>query len=374
MKTIDVKLPTQRYRIMIEAGLLDRLGELTAAVAPHARALLAIDANIIAAYGPRARTSLEAAGYEVLVHELVAEERHKTLETVRGMYDAMLAFRLERASPVAALGGGVVGDIAGFAAATYLRGVPVVQVPTTLLAMVDASIGGKTGVNLPLPADALGVSTLGKNLVGAFWQPRAVIVDPTVLGTLDRRHFRCGLAECVKHGLLAGADLLAFIEANAPRIAGLDMDILTELIARSASIKVDIVQADEREAGRRALLNLGHTFAHVIEPIEELDLRHGEAVAIGLCAAARCAMETGRLGRTDVQYVTGLLEGLSLPTRLPRAESAARLTGAMIFDKKVAGDRIRLVLPTAIGEAAIVDDVQPEAISAAWRAVGAADA
>jgi 3-dehydroquinate synthase len=377
MRAIDVELPGTHYRILVEEGLLGRLGAITASVAPHERALLAIDAGIAGSHGRTARDALAAAGYDVAVQEIVAEEQRKTLATVSAIYERMLASRLERRSPVVAVGGGVVGDVAGFAAATYLRGVPLVQVPTTLLAMVDASIGGKTGVNFPLPADGDG-ATLGKNLIGAFWQPAAVVADPRALLTLEARDLRCGLAECVKHALLAEAGgaiaggLLAWIEANADAIGSLDLAVLTDLIERGARVKVGFVVEDEREAGRRALLNLGHTFAHAIEPIEELDLRHGEAVAIGLCAAAWCAVREGHLGEAAARRTTALLERLGLPTRLPRPIDANRLVRAMRYDKKVAGGRIRLVLPTASGGASVFADVAPGAIIAAWRAVGAA--
>jgi 3-dehydroquinate synthase len=374
MHTIDVVLPTQSHQIRIEPGLLAHLGETAREVAPHERALLAVDGNVIEPHGRLARESLEAAGYRVLVHELVADEKKKTLQTVQDMYAAMLAVRLERGSPVIALGGGVVGDVAGFAAATYLRGVPLLQAPTTLLAMVDASIGGKTGVNHPLPSEGAHASELGKNLVGAFWQPRAVVIDPLVLRTLQPRDFRCGLAECIKHGVLADAGLFAFIESNIKRICEVDVDVLTELIARSARVKVAIVQEDEREAGRRALLNLGHTFAHAIEPIEALDLRHGEAVAIGLCAAARCAGETGRLDSEVEQRIARLLEQAGLPTRLPRPVEVEPLIDTMGYDKKVAGGTMRLILPIALGRARIVTDVPEKVIVTAWRAVGAAPA
>ncbi|MDY7108020.1 MAG: 3-dehydroquinate synthase [Planctomycetota bacterium] len=371
MPTIEVALPRQRYRILIEPGLLECLGALVADAAPADRALLAVDHNVIDPHGGVARRSLRAGGCDLLVHELRAEERAKTLETVRSMYAAMLDYRLERSSPVIAVGGGIVGDVAGFAAATYLRGVPLIHVPTTLLAMVDASIGGKTGVNFPLPADSEGRRTMGKNLIGAFWQPNAVLVDPLVLRTLEARDFRCGLAECIKHGMLADAGLFSFIDSNLNRITALDAEVVTELIARSAQVKSGIVEEDEREAGRRALLNLGHTFAHVIEPIEALDLRHGEAVAIGLRAAARCACETGRLEAGDEKVIVALLEKAGLPTRLTQPVDANRLIDAMGYDKKVAGGRLRLVLPTAPGRAEIADDVPRETILSAWSAVGA---
>lgn len=370
--TIDVSLGARSYDITIACGLLERLGVIVRACAPHARTLLAVDAAIAPSHGAVAKRSLESVGYAVRVHEIVAEEDRKTLATVHELYDAMLAFRLERGSPVVALGGGVVGDVAGFAAATYLRGVPLVQAPTTLLAMVDAAIGGKTGVNLRRPADAKGRRDLGKNLVGAFWQPRAIVTDPLVLATLDDRDFRCGLAESVKHALLADASLLTFIEEQADRIAARDEPVLGELIDRSARIKVAVVEADEREAGVRMHLNLGHTFAHAIEPLPDLDLRHGEAVAIGLCAACHCAAATDRLRPSDAERVTSLLDRLGLPTRLAVAVSEDRVVEAMSYDKKVARDEVRLVLPTGLGRVEVVADVPRAAIDAAWRAVGVA--
>jgi len=373
MHTIDVTLPSRRYEIHIQPGLLHGLGPIVASLCPHARAMLAVDAKIADTHGRTARQSLEAAGFGIRRHEIVAEEGRKTLEAVRGCYDAMLAARLDRRSPLVALGGGIVGDVAGFAAATYLRGVPLIHVPSTLLAMVDASIGGKTGVNFPLPASSGGPTRLGKNLVGAFWQPHAVLIDPEVLSTLDPRQFRCGLAESVKHGILGDAELFAFIESSREAILGKNIEVVTELIARSAQVKVEIVQEDEREAGRRALLNLGHTFAHAIEPIGSLALHHGEAVAIGLCAAADCAERAGRLSGEMPDRIRGLLESLGLPIRLPQAVAIPALIHAMGFDKKVERDRRRLILPTGLGRAEIVEDVPPEVVNAAWRAVGAGD-
>ncbi|UCD75046.1 MAG: 3-dehydroquinate synthase [Phycisphaerales bacterium] len=369
MQTIDVNLPHDTYAIHIARGLLDRLGEITREATPHDRAMLVMDSNVAEPHGVIAARALESAGYAVVTRELVALESRKTLSTVQGMYEAMLAAKLDRTGPVIALGGGVVGDIAGFAAATYLRGVPVIQAPTTLLAMVDASVGGKTGVNFPLPADDAGRSELGKNLIGAFWQPRAVAIDPQVLVTLDQRGFRCGLAETVKHGVLADVSLLDFIAEHAAAIAALDMDVLEELIVRSVRIKAAIVEEDERETGRRALLNLGHTFAHVLEPIEALDLRHGEAVSIGMCAAAHCAVETNRMTSEEAGRLRGLLRRLGLPTGLPREVDAEALIDTMGYDKKVAGGKLRLILPRGLGAAEIVDDLDRSTLEAAWAAV-----
>jgi 3-dehydroquinate synthase len=367
MQTIRVDLPDRGYDVRIEAGALETLGAFVSSLAPHARACLVVDARIADAHGARAEASLRDAGYDPIVHPIEADEREKRLATVERLYAVMLAARLERRSPVVAVGGGIVGDVAGFAAATYLRGVPLVQVPTTLLAMVDASVGGKTGVNFPLPG-----GDLGKNLVGAFWQPVGVLADPRVLATLDRRDLRCGLAECIKHAVIADATLLDRIEAAADAIEALDEAVLEEIIARCVQIKATIVAADEREAGIRALLNLGHTFGHAVEPIKEQDLRHGEAVAVGMCAAARCAAATGRLAEADAERIERVIARVGLPTALRQAAPVERLVTAMGFDKKVSGDRLRLVLPTSIGAAETVDDVDRSVIERAWQAVGAA--
>lgn len=378
---IDVSSERGTYAIVIEPGALDRLGALMrdavgndlAPSAPRTDStFLAADAAIAATHAAAARRALESAGWTVHAAQIAAEEKEKTLDTVRSLYAAMLEARMERSSPLVALGGGMVGDVAGFAAATYLRGVPLVHVPTTLLAMVDAAIGGKTAVNFPLPRAAGGDGPAsGKNLIGAFWPPRLVVADPRVLRTLPPRELRCGLAECVKHAIIADAGLLALIEARAAAILGGDEGAQTELIARSSAVKVAIVQRDERESGPRALLNLGHTFAHVIEPIPELGLHHGEAVAIGLCAAATAAAATGRLGRADADAIPRILARLGLPTALARPASAAALMRAMAYDKKVERGRMRLVLPRAIGAAEIADDVPRGVVEAAWRAVGA---
>ncbi len=367
MPTIDVNLPGRPYQILIEPGLMSRLGGIVKRVVGHQMATLAVDARIAATHGVAARESLEAAGYAVGVVEITAEESRKTLAAVSRMYDAMLTARVERCSPVVAVGGGVTGDLAGFAAATYLRGLPLVAVPTTLLAMVDASIGGKTGVNLPLPT-----GLLGKNMVGSFWQPSVVVVDPHLLQTLEPRHFRCGLAECVKYGLIADPDLLVLLGDRREAIAALDVGVLSDLIARCARIKARIVEDDERETGRRVLLNLGHTFAHVIEPIPELDLHHGEAVAIGICAALRCGVETGRFRASEAERVRDLLERSGLPTRLGRPMEVSRLMESMAYDKKTTAGRLRLILPVATGGAEIVTDVPESAIETAWVSVGAA--
>lgn len=366
MPSINVNLSADAYRITIEPGGLDRLGEIAREVAPHGKALLVVDRAIADSHGAVAARVLADAGYAVATVPIEASEVHKTLQAVQRIYGVMLGHGMQRGSPVIALGGGVVGDVGGFAAATYLRGVPVIQVPSTLLGMVDAAIGGKTGVNAPLPGGGL-----GKNLVGAFWQPRAVVCDPRLLVTLGARQLRCGLAECIKHGMIEDAGLLIGIEQDAAKLLGGDIDALTSMIARSVAVKVGIVQDDERESGRRALLNLGHTFAHAIEPIAELNLHHGEAVAIGLCAAVKLGALLGLADKQYVQRVEGLVSKVGLPTRLPQPVVAEQLMAAMRYDKKMVDGRLRLIVPIKPGEARIVDDVPAEVVEQAWEYVGA---
>ncbi|MHC5027939.1 MAG: 3-dehydroquinate synthase [Planctomycetota bacterium] len=364
---IDVAISEQPYSILIEPGLVARLAD-AAGLAAGGPLVLVHDARLAETHAATAIDALVANGHAVTALPMVADERAKTLETARGLYDAMLAAAIPRGTPLLALGGGLVGDVAGFVAATYHRGLPLVQVPTTLLAMVDAAIGGKTGVNHPLP----GSGVLGKNLIGAFWQPTRVVVDPRTLTTLDERHLRSGLGECVKHAMIDDAPMLAWLESNASAIADCEMDIVCELVERSARVKVGIVVEDVRETGRRALLNLGHTFAHAIEPIAELDLRHGEAVAIGLCAACQCAVAHAGLPQAFAASIERLLTTIGLPTRLASPVDATRLLELMRYDKKTSARGLRLVLPLAPGHVAVVDDVRDETVTAAWRYVGAA--
>ncbi len=367
MPTLNVTLPTARYAIEIQSGALAKLGEMLAPMLPQHRALLVVDSTIAATHGKMAEQSLYAAGYDVATVHAVAKETQKTLQAVQRIYNVMLGQRLERTSPVIALGGGLVGDVAGFAAATFLRGVPLVQVPTTLLAMVDAAIGGKTAVNAPLPDGGL-----GKNLIGAFWQPRFVLSDPQVLQTLDIRHLRCGLAESIKHALIGDAELLAVIAAESPQLLAHDMDALTHLIARSAAVKVSIIQQDERETGQRALLNLGHTFAHAIEPISELDLQHGEAVAVGLCAATHCATLLGKCDVAYAKHITEVIHATGLPARVRQPVGYEPLLHAMMYDKKILDGKLRLVLPNGDGSCELVHDVPIDIVRQAWTHVGAA--
>jgi 3-dehydroquinate synthase len=298
-----------------------------------------------------------------------ALEMNKSIDSVEEIWSAMLSHGCDRTVPLIAIGGGLVGDVAGFAAASFMRGVPLIQVPTTLLAMVDASIGGKTGVNLPVTRPS-GEIILGKNLAGAFWQPQLVVADVDVLQTLDDRQLRCGLAECVKHAMLGHEELLTWIEQHVEELFLHDAEVLVELVTQCASIKAKVVEDDEREVGSRALLNLGHTFAHAIEPLPELSLFHGEAVSIGLCASLSCAEAAGMIEADQVDQIRDLLATLGLPTRLPLPVQVEELISYMRLDKKTVNDSIRLVLPTASG-ASIVDGIDDGAIGLAWSSVGA---
>jgi 3-dehydroquinate synthase len=356
-----VTLPHTRYDVVIEPGALARLGEVVRALAPAARAALCVDPAVRASHAPVARASLEAAGYAVVEHALPGGEARKDLDAVRALYDVLLEHRLERRSPVIALGGGVTGDTVGFAAATYLRGVPFVQCPTTLLAMVDSSVGGKVGVNVPQ----------GKNLIGAFYQPIAVVADTRALATLPARELRCGLAECIKHAVIRDAALFAWTRAALPRLLAFDPETLAELVARNVAIKAAVVAEDEKETGVRAHLNFGHTFAHAIEAtVGYGEILHGEAVALGMLAASTLAGLSGRCApklRAELEEVVAAA-GLPVRARLPAAPA---LDAAMALDKKVARARVRFVLPTALGAVDLFDDLEPTQVHAAWDSIRA---
>ncbi len=360
MPTIQLTLPHHRYEIQIEPGLLGRLGERVRQVAPHHLAALMADATVYNPYGGKARESLAAAGYRVIAEPIEAGEERKSLATANELYGLLIDAKMERKSPVIALGGGVMGDLVGFAASTYLRGVPFIQCPTTLLAMVDASVGGKVGVNLPQ----------GKNLVGSFYQPMLVLVDTDTLATLPPRELRCGLAECVKHGVIRDAKLFAWIEDHLDAIQRLDSASLVELVRRNVQIKANVVMADEKETGERAHLNFGHTFGHAVEATSGYGVyHHGEAVALGMVAATRLAVNLGRCPNELLERLVRLLERIGLPTRAADLAPTAKLLETMRVDKKVAGGHIRLILPDRLGVVSVVGDVADSAIAEAWEAV-----
>jgi 3-dehydroquinate synthase len=351
MERLRIELGARSYPIFIGAGLLDDAQLLGDAVA--ARDVMVVSNEVVAPLY-LARLERGLAGKRVASVILPDGEQHKTLATVERVLDAMVERRLNRDACVVALGGGVVGDMAGFAAACYQRGVDYVQVPTTLLAQVDSSVGGKTGVNHPG----------GKNLIGAFHQPRAVVSDIGTLGTLPPRELRAGLAEVIKVGLVADAGFLAWIEDNLEALLGLDAAALTYAIRRSCEIKAGIVAEDEHEHGRRALLNLGHTFGHAIETAAGYGAwLHGEAVGAGMLMAADLSARLGWLVPADVERVRSLLQRAGLPVAAPRI-GAARGLELMGMDKKVLAGRIRLVLLRRLGEGVVAGDYPAEALQA----------
>jgi 3-dehydroquinate synthase len=299
-------------------------------------------------YADRVAASLESAGIPVARCAMPAGEAYKTLDTVSGLYNQFLAAGLDRSGLVVALGGGVVGDVVGFAAATYMRGLPLAQIPTTLLAMVDSSVGGKTGVDLPA----------GKNLVGAFKQPVLVAIDPATLATLPPADFRAGLAEVAKAGVISSPELFRRLEDGHRDLAW--------IIREAVAVKVAVVEADPYERGRRAVLNLGHTFAHAFERLSDYQLRHGEAVATGMAVAARLAVDLGHCSPAVSQRIIALLDHLGLPTAPPDYDPEA-VWDAMTSDKKKQGAHLRFVLPLDIGQVDVFDDVPREAALAVLK-------
>lgn len=364
---IDVRFPeaSRHCAVHLGAGLLGNSGALIAELVKGRRAVIVCDSAIAQTHAQTAAQSLAGRGFETAIIPMDASEERKSLQSVADLYGAFLDFGLDRAGPVIALGGGIITDTAGFAAATFMRGVPLINAPTTLLGMVDAAIGGKTGVNFPLP----GSETLGKNLIGAIHQPAAVIMDVNTLTTLPPRFFACGLAECVKHALIADPEMLEWMESHADDLRPQRAADLVSFIARHVEIKTDIVRRDERESGVRMLLNLGHTFAHAIETRAELNLQHGEAVALGLLAACGAGESMGMTDTALRPRLAALLTRLGLPTRLATRPPMQEVYAAMHSDKKALAGSIRLIIPIAAGVVEVVDSPPPEAVQAGLDAV-----
>jgi 3-dehydroquinate synthase len=323
-------------------------------------AVVVFDSAVVRHYRDPLLASLAERFERIIEATVPAGEDNKSVATVARLYDQVLAHHIDRRTPVFAVGGGVVGDTAGFVAATILRGVPFVQVPTTLLAMVDASVGGKTGVN----------HAVGKNLIGAFHQPIAVFADPHTLRTLPPRELRGGLAECIKHDLLRDADGFAKLEKTIGRALSLDMDYLSELIAHNVAIKARVVEADPFEQAERAHLNFGHTFGHAIETVSQYAYSHGESVALGMAAASQLAVDLGMLDEPSRRRIVATIEAAGLPARGLRLDADA-VVDAMAFDKKVKNGKLRFVLPDRIGHVVIRDDVPVAAVRRAVRSIRA---
>ena len=357
LRTIPVELSANPYPIVIGPGALEALGSQVQAqgIKTGTKVLVVTNPVVNAHYGGTALGSLREAGYDAQLLEIEAGEEQKNPATVALIHDAAFRQKLERGSLIVALGGGVVGDMAGFAAATWLRGIAVVQVPTTLLAMVDAAIGGKTGVNHPG----------GKNLIGAFHQPRLVLIDPSCLATLPEREFRAGMAEVIKYGVIGDEALFEELEAAGSQLAAIDQlpgSLLQRILERSAAAKARVVAADEREGGLRAILNYGHTLGHVVEALCGYGtFLHGEAVAIGMVAAGQLSCELGLWSRADQERQRRVIAAAGLPLAWPDLQPEAVLA-CLQGDKKVRDGRVRFVLTTAIGAVEIRDDVSAEQI------------
>jgi 3-dehydroquinate synthase len=352
---LTVPLGDRSYPIHIGDGLLGDAA-LLAAVLPARRIAVVTNDIVGPLYAPRLQATWAAAGATPLLEIVLPDgERHKTLPTVSRILDTLVANRFARDDLVVALGGGVVGDMAGFAAACYQRGIGFVQMPTTLLAQVDSSVGGKTGVNHPG----------GKNLIGAFHQPKAVIADTATLATLPPRELRAGLAEVVKHALICDAAFFSWLEANADALLALDPAALAHAVHRCCTIKAGVVSRDERETGERALLNLGHTFGHAIEQVTGFGpWLHGEAVGVGLAMAAGMSQRAGWLPAADAARLDALLARLGLRTEARGAVTPQAARAAMQLDKKVQGGRVRLVLLKGIGQAFVTADWPTDAFDA----------
>ncbi|WP_041367049.1 3-dehydroquinate synthase [Methylophaga frappieri] len=352
MKTLQVALGARSYPIYIGQNILTE-SSLFASHIKSREVLVVTNETVAPLYLDVVMTSLQDYRTEKII--LPDGEQYKTLEIMSRVFDHMLKARFSRQATIVALGGGVIGDMAGFAAACYQRGVPFIQVPTTLLSQVDSSVGGKTAVNHPL----------GKNMIGAFYQPQCVFADTATLNTLDDRQFSAGMAEVIKYGLINDIEFFSWLEENMTKLMDRDPELLAQAIARSCQDKADIVAADEYETGLRALLNLGHTFGHAIETgCGYGQVLHGEAIAIGMVMAAWMSQCLGWISADDVKRVQAILNAARLPITVPETMTPDQFMSLMAVDKKVQDGAIRLILLTAIGKAVLSDDYEPSALDA----------
>jgi 3-dehydroquinate synthase len=341
MQTLAVNLGDRSYPIHVGTGILEQAGELLKQVGIRGKVAVVTNPTLAQLYLDPIHEALSNAEFEVVPILLPDGEEHKNLKSLASIYDRLISERFERKSCVLALGGGVVGDLAGFAAATYLRGVPYVQVPTTLLAQVDSSVGGKTGVN----------HENGKNLIGAFYQPKLVIIDVAVLRTLPPRELVAGLAEVIKYGIILDPALFQLLEQRLENLLGLDRELLSQVIAVSCAIKARVVEADERENDIRAVLNFGHTIGHALEAVTGYrQLLHGEALGVGMVKAAALSVRHGFCDSASFNRVVALVRKAGLPVEMPPGVSLQNLIQAMEVDKKVAGGKIKFVMCEGIGK------------------------
>jgi len=362
LNDVPVNLGERSYGIHIGADVLDQLGGLCAGAGLKGKCLVITDENVGGYYAQSVLQSLDAAGYSATLTTLPAGEATKCGDRVFELYSRCIEAGLDRHSFIVALGGGVIGDLAGYVAATYLRGIPFVQVPTSLLAMVDSSVGGKTGINLPE----------GKNLVGAFYQPRLVLADLHTLGTLADREYRAGLAEVVKYGIIYDAPFFRMLEENMADLLGSgNVELLANVVGRCCEIKADVVAQDEREGGLRAILNFGHTVGHAVEKAAGYDgeVIHGEGVSIGSVYAARASVELSGLSQADCDRIKNIFQALNLPVNAPKYQWA-NLRDALAVDKKTIGGMPKFVLIPSIGKSTIGNEIPEEMMEQLWNGLG----
>jgi 3-dehydroquinate synthase len=355
MEKLRVALGERSYDIVIAGGMLEGLGEAVSALDVTKKTAIVSNPTVFGLYGARVEESLRAAGLEPVVFSIPDGEEYKTLEWIEKALTGLLGAGLDRGSAVVALGGGVIGDMAGFAASIYMRGIRFVQVPTTLLAQVDSSVGGKTGVNHPL----------GKNLIGAFWQPSLVWVDIETLKTLPGRELLAGLSEVIKYGVIWDEGFFDYLLEHREEILGLEPAALMHIVRRSCEIKAEVVARDEREAGLRAILNYGHTMGHAIEKVTGYTgCLHGEAVSMGMCLEASLAAHMGISVEAEALRVRDAVEAYGLPSALPGGIDTAALLDAMKLDKKVLGGVLRFTLPECVGRVKVNEPVNREVLEA----------
>jgi len=351
VRKVGVGLDDNSYEINIGSGLLGQIGQQIKDIGLGDKLVIVTDPNVKGLYGNILKQSLTGEGFKVSVLQVPEGEEYKSLETAGRLYRELSDLYAERATPILALGGGVIGDTAGFVAATYLRGVPFIQIPTTLLAQVDSSIGGKVAVNYGQL----------KNKVGAFYQPKLVISDINTLKTLTTETFSDGLGEVIKYGVIWDEEFFTYLEGNLDQLKSLDDTVLETVVFKSAKIKAEVVEKDERDLGLRNILNYGHTIGHGIESASDFKVAHGEAVALGMLAAGRIAAKLGIFDRNELARLKNIIERAGLPTKIVALE-ARRIIQAMKHDKKILKGKIRFILPRSIGKVFITDEVSPSLV------------
>jgi len=353
MKELMVGLDERSYPIIIRQGLLDEVGNELLRNPFAKRYSIIADDHVAALFGKRLLASLENSGIKAEMITFARGEESKNLATVADLSSRLARSGLDRKDGLLALGGGVTGDITGFVAACYMRSIPFAQIPTTLLAQVDSSVGGKTGVDIPE----------GKNLIGAFYQPKAVYIDSQVLRQLPKNELLNGLAEVIKYGVIYDRDFFQFLEMSRENILDLDLQVLEDVIARCCKIKAAVVEADEKESDLRRILNFGHTIGHAVEAVSKYKLAHGSAVAMGMVAAAELAVLKGLLDGREKERIETLIHKFGLPVTIPPEFDRSRIQEYLLADKKTIGGKIFFVLPTTIGKVIITDEVEAELIA-----------